>query len=161
MTSPAVEFYLAIRSEVAIEATPGTIWGCLDRPQDWKPSIVAVEHLGGTRGGEGERLRVAQRPGEQTVQVLMETVRLDPHVWRVQTLTTEASNSTDGYVIYSLRPAGATVQLTCEVVARCSVPAAAIGDATVADFSARINEATRDKVAADLLALKTLAERPA
>ncbi len=161
MSAPAVEFHLALRCEVAIDATPATIWNWLERPQDWKPSIVALERVSGTPGAEGERLRVAQRPGEQTVQVLMETVRLEPLTWRVQTLTTEASQATDGYVLYSLRAAGATTHLACEVVARCSLPATAIGDTPLAEFAVRINGATRDKLVADLQLLKALAERSA
>ena len=161
MTSAApVRFFLAIRSHVVIAAPAPRIWSYLDRPQEWKPSIVAIERLRGARGAEGEQLRVAQRPGNQTVHMLMETVRLEPPVWRVQTLVTESSRTTDGFVIYSLDSAGNTVQLVCEVVARCEMQADMLGQSPVEEFVRRINEDTRQKLDADLLRLKTLSERP-
>lgn len=159
-SSSTAEFFLAIRSEIRIAAPPASVWSFLDRPRDWKPSIVAIEHLHGEPDTEGELLRVAQRPGDQTVQVLMRTVRLEPPSWRVQTLTTENSRATDGFVIYSLQPTDGATQLTCEVVGRCVLPWSALSGSTVEEFARRINQDTRAKLETDLRLLKALAEKP-
>lgn len=159
MTGAPVEFHLALRSEIVIEALPRIVWECIDRPREWKPSIVAIERIGGERGHEGEQVRVAQRPESETVYVLMQTVRLEPYTWRVQTLVTEASSATDGFVIYSMFPDGIATRLTCEVVARCELPAASIGDTNVGDFAQGVNNSTRSKLDEDLRRLKALAER--
>ncbi len=152
-------FFLAIRSEVLVAAPIARVWSHLDRPGDWKPSIVAIEHLAGTPGTEGERLRVAQRPGDRTVPVLMETVRLEAPRWRVQTLVTEDGPATDGYVIYSLSAADDGTRVDCEVIARCALPRDALDESPLEEFARRVNADTRRKLDDDLHLLKALCER--
>lgn len=159
MAGAEVEFHLAIHSEVEIAAPPPVVWQYLDRPRDWKPSIVSIERLDGQPGREGETLRIGQRPGDETVYVIMRTLRLEPYNRRVQTLSTEASRATDGYVIYTLVPDGTATRLVCDVVARCEVAAAATGGKTAAEFARTVNEATTSKLDADHRALKALIER--
>ncbi|MEI6720213.1 MAG: SRPBCC family protein [Betaproteobacteria bacterium] len=159
MAGTEVEFHLVIRSEIEIGAPPPVVWGYLDRPRDWKPSIVSIEHLDGPPGQEGETLRIGQRPVDETVYVIMRTLRLEPYARRVQTLTTEASRATDGFVIYTLAPLGTSTRLACEVVARCVVPSGAIAGRTAAEFTRVVNEATAAKLDADHHTLKALIER--
>jgi len=159
MATAEVEFHLAIRSEIVIEAPPHVVWDYLDRPGDWKPSIVSLERLSGARGQEGETLRLGQRPGTETVHVIMRTLRAEPYTRRVQTLTTEASRATDGFVIYTLAPAGTATHLACEVVARCSIAGDAVAGRTTAEFSRTVNDATAAKLDTDHRALKALVER--
>jgi hypothetical protein len=159
MAGAEVEFHLAIRSEIEIAAPPPIVWLYLDRPRDWKPSIVSIERLDGQPGREGEMLRIGQRPGDETVYVIMRTLRLEPYTWRVQTLSTEASRMTDGFVIYTLAPAGTSTRLACDVVARCTIAGDATGGKTPAEFARTVNEATAIKLDADHRALKTLIER--
>jgi hypothetical protein len=159
MAAAEVEFHLVIRSEIEINAPPPVVWEYLDRPRDWKPSIVSIEHLDGQLGQEGETVRIGQRPVDQTVYVIMRTLRLEPYARRVQTLTTEASRATDGFVIYTLAPVGTSTALACEVVARCAVPADAVAGRPPAEFARVVNEATAAKLDADHRALKALIER--
>jgi hypothetical protein len=122
MPSPAVEFDMAVRSVVTIDAPPAEVWSGLARLQDWKPSVVSVERLGGAaEGEEGETLRVGQRPGDSTVYVIMRTIRSLPHEWKLQTLRTEDGDATDGYVSYSLLAEQGGTRLCCAAVARCRV----------------------------------------
>jgi hypothetical protein len=159
MGVPEVEFHLAIHSEIDIDASPEVVWSWLDRPREWKPSIVSLERLDGEPGQEGESLRLGQRPGAETVHVLMQTLRAEPYARRVQTLRSEASRAVDGFVIYSLAPAGAATRLACEVVARCVVPGAAAAGASPVDFARGVNAATAAKLDADHRTLKALVER--
>ena len=160
MAGAEVDFHLAIPSEVEIAAPPAVVWEYLDRPRDWKPSIVSIERLEGQPGQEGETLRIGQRPGDETVYVIMRTLRLEPYTWRVQTLSTEASRMTDGFVIYALAPSGTSTRLACDVVARCAIAVGGVtGGKTPAEFARSVNEATAGKLDADHRALKALIER--
>ena len=159
MAAAQVEFHLVIRSEIDIEAPPRVVWEYLDRPRDWKPSIVWLERLEGVAGQEGETLRLGQRPGQETVHVIMRTLRSEPPARRVQTLATEADRTTDGYVIYALASVGNATRLACDVVARCSVAGAALAGLSEAEFARTVNEATAAKLDADHRTLKALVER--
>lgn len=159
MSGADLEFHIALRSEVAIEAPPQIVWDYLDRQQEWKPSIVSLERRAGNAGEAGEVLRIGQRPGDETVHVFMQMLRVTPNTWRVQTLVTEASNAVDGYVLYSLRPEGSTTQLCCEFVARCRIPVATAGDVSPAEMASRTSAATAAKLDADHQLLKALVER--
>jgi hypothetical protein len=159
MPDGPVDFHLVVHSEIVIESSPAVIWEFLDRPREWKPSIVSIERHGGQPGQAGETLRIGQRPAGETVYVTMRTLRADPPRRRVQTLATVAGRQTDGFVIYALEPAGAATRLVCDVVARCEVDAAALGGATPAEFDRQVNEATARKLDADHRALKALVER--
>jgi carbon monoxide dehydrogenase subunit G len=159
MAAAEVEFHLAIHSEIAISASPEVVWDYLDRPRDWKPSIVSIERLEGQPGQEGEILRIGQRPAHETVYVIMRTLRVEPYAWRVQTLSTEASRATDGFVIYRLLPEGASTRLACDVVARCAIAAGATGGRAPAEFARSVNEATAGKLDVDHRALKALIEQ--
>ena len=161
MTSAELEFHLAMRSEITIDASPAIVWSFLDRPRDWKPSIVSLECIAGTRGTEGEMLRVGQRPAGETVHVIMQALRLVPPSWRVQTLVSEHSRAVDGFVLYSLSPIGSATGVSCEFVARCRVPTASIGGRTLEVFAHELNEATARKLDADHQMLKELVERSA
>ena len=163
MTTEAMllEFDLAIRSRIEIAAPPAAVWSQLGRLQGWKSSVVSVERLAGEADAEGETLRVGQRPGDTTVHTIMRTVRIDPWAWKVQTLQTEDGHTTDGYVAYTLEPAGANgTRLSCEVVARCRVvpPDDVAETVSPADFALAVNVSTRAKLDADHAVLKWLVE---
>jgi hypothetical protein len=155
------EFALAIRSRIEINAPPAEVWSQLGRLQGWKSSVVSIERLAGEPDAEGETLRVGQRPGDTTVHTIMRTVRVEPGAWKVQTLQTEDGHTTDGYVAYSLDPAGANgTRLSCEVIARCRVvpPPGDAEGVPPAGFAHAVNESTRAKLDADHVALKRLVE---
>lgn len=154
---PDLEFHLAIRSRIDIAAPPVAVWAELGRLQAWKTSVVSIERLAGEPGAEGETLRVGQRPADVTVHTILRTLRAEPAAWKVQTLQTEDGRTTDGYVTYSLEPAGPGTRLSCEVVARCRVRAPA-GPGASAALARSVNEATRAKLDADHEALKRLVE---
>jgi carbon monoxide dehydrogenase subunit G len=163
MTSEAVllEFDLAIRNRIEIDAPPAAVWSQLGRLQGWKRSVVSVERLAGEPDAEGETLRVGQRPGDTTVHTIMRTVRVEPGVWKVQTLQTEDGRTTDGYVAYTLEPVGTNgTRLSCEVIARCRVvpPDDVAERVSPAGFAHAVNESTRTKLDADHAALKRLVE---
>ncbi len=156
-----LEFDLAIRSRIEIGAPPAAVWSQLGRLQRWKSSVVSVERLAGETDAEGEMLRVGQRPGDTTVHTIMRTVRIEPWSWKVQTLQTEDGRTTDGYVAYSLEPAGTNgTRLSCEVIARCRVapPAGDAQGVSPAAFAHAVNESTRAKLDADHAVLKRLVE---
>ena len=157
MTDNELEFELAMRSVVTIKAPPERVWNYLDRPRDWKPSIVSLELIAGTAGAEGETLRVGQRPAAETVHVIMRTLRLAVPSWRVQTLATEGSRAVEGFLLYSLRAVATGTELSCEFVALCRVPPAVA--AADRDFARQVGEATLSKLDADHLALKQLVEQ--
>ena len=156
MSAGEIEFDLAMRSEITIAAPPATVWIYLDRPREWKPSIVSLELVAGIAGTEGETLRVGQRPAAETVHVIMRTLRLEAPSWRVQTLATEDSRAVDGFLLYSLHRIDGGTQLRCDFVAHCRAPAAAGADG---DFAQRIGEATLVKLDADHRSLKQLVEQ--
>ena len=156
--SPVV-FHLVIRSTIVIDASASVVWQYLERPRDWKPSIVSLERLAGEPGQVGETLRLGQRPGDETVYVRMQTLQAEPAVRRVQTLTTEADSSIDGFVMYALTAVGNGTHLACDVVARCTLPNEALSGRSVSDFAQTVNEATAAKLDADHRALKALIEQ--
>lgn len=159
MSTTECQFHLAIHSEIEIEATPQVVWQWLDRPCEWKPSIVSLERLDGLPGQAGELLRLGQRPGTETVYMRMQTLRAEPYVRRVQTLCSEASRAVDGFVVYSLAPMGSATRLACDVVARCVLPSDAVAGGSVAEFAQSVNAATAAKLDADHRTLKALIER--
>lgn len=163
MSAPAtlLEFDLAIRSRIEIDAPPAAVWSQLGQLQGWKSSVVSLERLAGEPDAEGETLRLGQRPGGTTVHTIMRTVRVEPGAWKVQTLQTEDGRTTDGYVAYTLDPAGAHgTRLCCEVIARCRVvpPDRDAEGVSPAEFAHSVNEATRAKLDADHAVLKRLVE---
>jgi hypothetical protein len=159
MTQAAlVEFDLAIRSRIDIAVAPALVWPPLMRLKEWKASVVSIERLAGEPDAEGETLRIGQRPADVTVHMIMRTVRVEPFAWRVQTLQAEDGRSTDGYVAYSLESLANGTRLSCDVIARCCVPAP---DGAALDriaFARRANESTKAKLDADHAALKRLIE---
>jgi hypothetical protein len=159
MRAAPLEFHIALRSEISIEASPAVVWEHLERPGEWKPSIVSIEHLDGQVGQEGETLRVCQRRADETAYVIMRTLKLEPYRWRVQALTTEGRRAADGFLIYTLEPAGTATRLVCDFVARCEAGVGTTGGATAAEFARIVNEATGVKLDADHRNLKALAER--
>lgn len=158
MPSPAVEFDMAVRSVVTIDAPPAEVWSGLARLQDWKPSVVSVERLGSAaEGEEGETLRIGQRPGDSTVYVIMRTIRSLPDEWKLQTLRTEDGDATDGYVSYSLIAEQEGTRLCCAAIARCRAPLPP-GVGSGRDLERIVNVSTLEKLEADLARLKQLVE---
>jgi hypothetical protein len=158
MNAPAVvEFDLAIRSGILIDAPAQDVWHRLARLQDWKPSVVSLERLAGEPDAEGETLRVGQRPGDTTVHVRMRTVRSQPHGWKLQTLRAEDGDTMDGYVSYTLTDDRVGTHLGCMVIARCSMPLPP-GVGSARDFERITNASTLAKLEADLVRLKQLVE---
>lgn len=155
--SARVDFRLALRSRVSIAAPAATVWPLLSRLEAWKSSVVSIERLAGEPDSEGETLRVAQRPADVTVNTILRTLCVERDAWRVQSLTTEDGEATDGYVTYTLDPVSDGTLVTCELVARCRVAAPA-ATADVDAFARVVNEATRAKLDADHAVLKRLAE---
>ena len=154
-----LEFCFAMRSEIAIAAMPDEVWGVLQRPREWKPSIVSLERLGGAAGEVGEVLRLGQRPGTETAYVRMETLRAVRPSWRVQTLDTEQGGEIRGFVVYSLRLDGTGTRLCCDFVANCRMPVRLEAGMTGSEFTRRVSDATLEKLDADHRRLKALVER--
>ncbi|MBU3670915.1 MAG: hypothetical protein FGM43_00100 [Sinobacteraceae bacterium] len=158
MSAPAaVEFDLAIRSVILIDAPAQDVWRWLARLQDWKPSVVSLERLAGEPDAEGETLRIGQRPGDTTAHVLMRTVRSQPHEWKLQTLRAEDGDTMDGYVSYTLTDGQGGTQLGCAVSARCRMPLPP-GVGSARDFERLANASTLAKLEADLVRLKQRVE---
>lgn len=155
--SPRADFDLALRSRIGIEAPVEVVWARLSQLQAWKSSVVSIERLAGEPDAEGETLRVGQCPGDVTVHVIMRTVRIERPNWKIQTLQTEGSDATDGYVVYTLDAEGEGTRLNCEVVARCRVPLPA-GVTDIAGYARQVNASTLAKLDADHVALKVLVE---
>ena len=158
MDGKRLEFDLVLRSEMEIQASPAVVWRCLDRVTEWKRSVVSIERVRGTPGAAGEVLRLGQKPGNETVYVLMETLRLEPDSWKVQSLVTEDGRSTKGYLVYSLYARGSGTFVVGELLARACLPAAALAGQTAEQASRMICAATQAKLDADHQALKSLAE---
>lgn len=158
MSAACVDFDLVIRSRIEIDAPPELVWKHLAALQEWKESVVSVERLSGDPDSEGETLRVGQRPADVVVHTLMRTVRLEPCSWKVQTLQTEDGRATQGYVLYALERSTRGTNVSCEVVARCSVPVQRDASIEAAEFARQANAATRAKLDADHVALKRLVE---
>jgi hypothetical protein len=157
MSPPRAEFDLAIRSRIGIDAPADAVWAHLSRLQAWKSSVVSLERLSGQPDAEGETLRVGQRPGDVTVNMIMRTVRVQRPGWKIQTLQTEDGDATNGYVVYTLDAEGEGTRLSCDVVARCRVPLPP-GVTDVAAFAQQANASTLAKLDADHAALKALVE---
>lgn len=153
------EFDLILHSQVVIKAPPSVVWEHLDRLQEWKPSVVSLERIEGARNEVGEVLRIGQKPANETVYVLQKTLQVEPNRRKVQTLTTEDGRTTNGYVIYSLVPEGGGTRVMCDLVARASVPAAALNGRSPAELSRLASAGTKAKLDADHQALKQLIER--
>lgn len=155
MADEHFEFDLVIRDSVEIAAPPARVWEPLRRLQDWKASVASIESVEGVPGAVGEVLRVGQAAGERIVHVRMKTLAVEPGAWLVQTLETEDSRTTRGYVAYTLHDRGGRTLLTGELIARASFPMAAVPRGQTAEHTAAaISEATRAKLQSDHLALK-------
>lgn len=154
----ALEFDLAVRSRMLINARPQRIWDCLENLRAWKPSVVAVERLAGEPGRAGETLRVAQLRADRTVSTILRTLCVDPLAWKVQSLRTEADEAAAGYMIYTLDDRRSDTQVTAEFVAHCQLPAVELGDLSVTEFYRLVHIATARKLDEDHQRLKALAE---
>ena len=159
VATPEMTFHLAIRSEIEILAPAALVWDYLHRPTEWKSSIVSIERIAGSPGEEGETLRIGQRPAEETVYVIMRTLRSTPSEWRVQTISTEANQMTDGYVSYALSKSSTGTYLVANFIARCMLDSTVTLRQPLAEYVALIGKATNDKLDADHAALKTLIEQ--
>ncbi len=149
--------HLALRSTVAIAATPQAVWDALLDVQSWKSSVVSVERLCGKPGTVGEVLRVGQARGADTVFVRMETLAQIPLQWRAQTLVTETPGLLSGYLVYSLhRDARATI-LIGELLCHSPPPPVPEGR-TLEEVCSMISQATQAKFDADHEVLKGLLE---
>lgn len=157
MSPTLLEFDLAIRSRIGIDAPADVVWTHLAQLQAWKSSVVSLERLSGQPDAEGETLRIGQRPGDVTVHMIMRTVRAERPGWKIQTLRTEDGDATDGYVVYTLDAEGKGTRLMCDVVARCRVPLPP-GVTDAAAYARQANASTLAKLDADHAALKALVE---
>jgi hypothetical protein len=136
------------------------IWPYLDRLQEWKASVVSVEHIEGPRGAVGEVLRIGQRPGATTVYVMHKTLAVSAPRWKMHTLVTEDGITTDAYVIYRLVERDGATLVLCDLVGKVRVPrsdAASAGG--IEQFARHANEATLGKLDDDHIRLKQLLER--
>ena len=159
MSRPEMTFHLAIRSEIEILAPAVIVWDYLHRPTEWKSSIVSIERIAGSPGEEGETLRIGQRPVAETVYVIMRTLRSTPYEWRVQTISTEANQMTDGYVSYALSKSSTGTIVVANFIARCVLDSTVELRQPLAEYVALISKATNEKLDADHAALKIVIEQ--
>ena len=158
--SGTIEFHLVLHSEVRIARIPAVVWPYLNRLTEWKDSVVSLERIAGSVDEIGETLRIGQRPAEETVYVLQETLGQERHRWRTQSLVTEDGTTTRGYIHYLLLQQEVESSVViCSVTASVRVPEIQSQKAgSLRAFASTANDATQRKLDADHARLKQLVE---
>jgi hypothetical protein len=158
--STLLEFDLTVHSEVEVSRPAAVVWPYLDQLQDWKDSVVSVEHIGGVRGAVGEVFRIGQRPAATTVHVVHKTLATMAPRWKIQHMITEDGLTTDGYLIYALIERDDRTLILCNLAGKVRLPGSDVQQAGGIERLARTaNEATQAKLDADHARLKQLIER--
>jgi hypothetical protein len=103
-------------------------------------------------------LRIAQRSGDSIVFTVVTTINQRPAEWKMQSLVTEDGRIPSGFVINTLMRNGTNTRLLYDLVARCSVPSAALNGLTIAQLAQSATQITQAKMDADLQRLKLAVE---
>lgn len=152
------EFDLVIRSEITIEASTAVVWAELARLERWKDSIHSLEHIAGTPGQTGGRVRIGQRRGERIVYVTQEILAVQSERYRVEYLQTEDGSAARGYIVYSLYAQASGTLVVCDLLLRAVVSADQLAGNSLETISNMARTGTREKLDCDHLVLKRLCE---